>query len=250
MGLDSWLQICAVCAMGAMSPGPSLAVVVRNTVAGGRPRGAATGLGHGVGVGIYAFGAVAGVSALVGSVPGLHRAIEIAGGLYLAWIGCQTLRNAGRASQDERGVAGRRGFTEGFLMALLNPKVAVFFLALLGSFLPPAATLAERTGVAGLAMVIDAGWYVFAAIVLAGTGAAAWLGRNGAWVDRGLGVLLLAVAAALLLRQPAQRTCTNPVDSNPSRMNLPTSFTHTKETCPPSNQWIRGQPQCRQRSSA
>ena len=65
MDPGSWFAIAAVCATGAASPGPSLAVVVKNTVRGGRTQGVLTGIGHGIGVGIYSFGAVVGVSAIV-----------------------------------------------------------------------------------------------------------------------------------------------------------------------------------------
>ena len=108
MEIGSWITIALVCATGAASPGPSLAVVLKNTVAGGRSQGILTGLGHGLGVGIYAFGAVVGVSALVASNPGLGRGIEIVGALYLLWMGTQTLRHAG---QDQKGEAegNRRG---------------------------------------------------------------------------------------------------------------------------------------------
>jgi threonine/homoserine/homoserine lactone efflux protein len=195
--LSSWLSIAAVCATGAVSPGPSLAVVVRNTVLGGRLQGVLTGLGHGIGVGIYAFGAVAGVSALVASVPGLHRGLAALGGAYLIWMGVQAILHAGEAGH-ELGVSGRKGFAEGFLVAFLNPKIAVFFLALLGSFLPPQADLEDRAGVAALAMGIDAAWYMFAAAVLATTGAAARLAAAGSWVDRGLGAVLVLVGLVLL----------------------------------------------------
>ncbi len=201
MEIGSWITIALVCATGAASPGPSLAVVLKNTVAGGRSQGILTGLGHGLGVGIYAFGAVVGVSALVASNPGLGRGIEIVGALYLLWMGTQTLRHAG---QDQKGEAegnrrGSRALSEGFLIAFLNPKIAVFFLALLGSFLPAEAGAAERAGVAGLAMCIDGAWYMFAAVMLAGSGAADWMRRNGVWFDRAMAALLFGVAAWLIL---------------------------------------------------
>jgi threonine/homoserine/homoserine lactone efflux protein len=192
----AWLQIGAVCLTGAASPGPSLAVVAKNTIEGGRLRGVATALGHGLGVGIYAALSVAGVSVVVAMSPGLHRLIEGAGGAYLLWMGASALR-AGDA-HDGHADSGRRGFADGFAIAFLNPKIAVFFLALLGSFLPPTAVLADRIGVAGLAGVIDAGWYVFAALVLAGTGAADWLRSRGRLVQRGLGVLLVGVGCGLI----------------------------------------------------
>lgn len=172
-------------------------MVVRNTLAGGRVQGMATGLGHGLGVGIYAFGAVAGVSAIVARSPDLHRGIELVGAAYLAWLGIQALRHAGEGAQA--GEARGDGFREGFGVAFLNPKIAVFFLALLGSFLPAEAGLGERAGVAAMASAIDASWYCFAAAVLAGTGAADRLRRHAGAMDRGLGVLLIAVAIGLLV---------------------------------------------------
>jgi len=199
--LGSWLTISAVCATGAASPGPSLAVVVKNTVQGGRGAGVLTGLGHGLGVGIYAFGAVAGVSAVVATTPGLQRGIELCGAAFLLWMGFKAMRHAGTAVLEptERGNQGRNGFIEGFLVSFLNPKIAVFFLALLGSFLPVDAGIGERACVALLAMAIDAGWYVFAALMLAKSGAAHWLSRNGLWLDRSLAVLLVLVAIFLVV---------------------------------------------------
>jgi len=198
VNLAAWLSVAAICLTGAASPGPSLAVVVKNTIAGGPRQGALTGIGHGLGVGIYAFGAVAGIAAVVSATPGAARAVELAGGVVLLWMGLTVLRHAGQGGLTAP-TSGRVGFAEGFAVAFLNPKIAVFFLALLGSLLPPDATPLERAGVAGLAMCIDAGWYVFAAVVLATTGAAEWLADQGVWVDRLLGGLLLGLGGWLVL---------------------------------------------------
>ena len=53
MELKELIMLSFVCAMGAISPGPSLAVVIRNTISGGRFQGVMTGVGHGIGIGIY-----------------------------------------------------------------------------------------------------------------------------------------------------------------------------------------------------
>ena len=108
MDAASWISIAAVCLTGAAAPGPSLAVVVKNTVSGGRAQGVLTGLGHGIGVGIYAFGAVVGVSAVVASNPALGRGIEVVGGLYLLWMGIQTWRKAGQGDMSGRNALQRR----------------------------------------------------------------------------------------------------------------------------------------------
>ena len=65
MELKELIMLSFVCAMGAISPGPSLAVVIRNTISGGRFQGVMTGIGHGIGIGIYAFMAVMGLSSLL-----------------------------------------------------------------------------------------------------------------------------------------------------------------------------------------
>lgn len=200
MDSASWLPIAAVCLTGAATPGPSLAVVVKNTIAGGRRQGVLTGIGHGLGVGIYAFGAVVGAATLVETVPGVASAIEILGGLYLVWMGVGVLRGAGDGEEEEgHAPSSRSGFREGFAIAFLNPKIAVFFLALLGSFLPADATTLDRTGVALLAMSIDAVWYVLVALLLVTTGAAAWLEARGRGVELVLGTLLVAVGGFLVL---------------------------------------------------
>ena len=95
MDATAWISIASVCAAGAMSPGPSLAVVVKNTVNGGRLEGVLTGVGHGLGIGFYAFAAVFGMAFVLDMVPGMSRGIEVAGGLYLAWMGVGALRHAG-----------------------------------------------------------------------------------------------------------------------------------------------------------
>ncbi|MFT5732493.1 MAG: threonine/homoserine/homoserine lactone efflux protein [Planctomycetota bacterium] len=199
METANWITIATVCLAGAMTPGPSLAVVVKNTVAGGRAQGVLTGVGHGLGVGIYAFSAVCGVAALLEAAPGVSVAIEMLGGLYLIWMGISALRPADDTEKSEHAASRRTGFAEGFAIAFLNPKIAVFFLALLGSFLPPDAALLDSAGVALLAMAIDATWYVVVALLLVATGAAGWLAVRGRGMELVLGVLLIGIGAFLAI---------------------------------------------------
>jgi len=198
MDLSAYLSIASICAAGAMSPGPSLAVVLKNTMHS-RRRGAWTGVGHGLGIGIYSFGAVVGAGALVNRVPGFHLLLGLGGAAYLLWMAFNAWRYAGGGSEEHE-EHGRSGFAEGFLVAFLNPKVAVFFLALLGAMLPPGISLAEQASVAALAMGIDMGWYVLVALTLAGTPIIDGLRRHAGRVDRVLAVLLAGVGVALIAR--------------------------------------------------
>ena len=197
MEATAWISIASICAVGAMSPGPSLAVVIRNTINGGRVQGVITGVGHALGVGIYALIAVFGMSVLVEQFPNVTRAVEILGGLYLLWLGVHAFQNAGKGEPKEL-KKGRQGFIDGFAISGLNPKIAVFFLALLGPFIPLEASFIERLGVAGVALVIDGSWYILVALILTQSGAAEWLSTQGFWVDRLLSLLLFSVGGWLI----------------------------------------------------
>ncbi len=200
MDLAHWLTIAMLCASGAMTPGPSLVVVLERTVSGGRAEGLRVALGHGLGVGIYAFGAVAGFSAVVAAVPGLHGLVSVVGALVLVWMGIGSWRAAsGQGGEDEPGRRELRGFAAGFSISFLNPKIAVFFLALLGSFVPEQAGLSTRAGVALLAWGIDTTWYLLAALVLQGSGGAAWLSARQAVVRRVSAVILVFAAILVFL---------------------------------------------------
>ena len=65
MSITQWSQLVLICIMGAMSPGPSLAVILRNTISGGRTQGVMSGIGHGLGITFYAVIAVAGLVAII-----------------------------------------------------------------------------------------------------------------------------------------------------------------------------------------
>ena len=65
MTLDLILPLIAAFVLGAVSPGPSLAVVLRNSLSGGRRQGVLAGLGHGLGFGVYAFLSAVGISAAI-----------------------------------------------------------------------------------------------------------------------------------------------------------------------------------------
>ena len=72
MELTVWLSVATICVLGAMSPGLSLAVVVRNTVHGSPAQGLATAIGHGAGVGVYAFLTAAGLAVVITRSPALR----------------------------------------------------------------------------------------------------------------------------------------------------------------------------------
>ena len=115
MTLANWFPLALICLMGAMSPGPSLALILRNTLQGGRRQGMATALGHGAGVGLYALLTAMGLSLLLTRTPWLFELIRYAGALFLALLGLQALlpQKPKAEATSQHATSRRRGALEG-----------------------------------------------------------------------------------------------------------------------------------------
>ncbi|WP_235461572.1 LysE family translocator [Aeromonas australiensis] len=202
MELTSWLALAAICVMGAISPGPSLALIIRNTVQGGQGHGVATALGHGFGVGIYALITALGLAILITQTPLLFDVIRYGGAAFLAWLGVTALLAKpakGEASEEVHQLRGQQGAFEGFMVAFLNPQLAVFFIALFSQFVH--ADTGWREG--GIMMLtaggIDAVWYVLVALVLSRGPVLAWLRAKSFVIDKVSGLVLLGLALKVVL---------------------------------------------------
>ncbi|MBQ4675697.1 LysE family transporter [Aeromonas hydrophila] len=202
MELTSWLALAAICVMGAISPGPSLALIIRNTVQGGQGHGVATALGHGFGVGIYALITALGLAILITQTPLLFDVIRYGGAAFLAWLGVKALLAKpakGEASEEVHQLRGRQGAFEGFMVAFLNPQLAVFFIALFSQFVH--ADTGWREG--GIMMLtaggIDAVWYMLVALVLSRGPVLAWLKAKSFVIDKVSGLVLLGLALKVVL---------------------------------------------------
>ena len=200
MDIKSLIGMSFVCAMGAISPGPSLAVVLRNTISGGRTQGVMTGIGHGIGLGIYAFIAVMGLSSLLLANKQIFNLLQWAGALVLIWLAFNMITYNPSDSSKEYEGSGRRGFLEGFMIAFLNPKILVFMVAVFSQFINPDITNSGRFIMAIMAGVIDTTWYVLVAAVLAGTPIVDKLRVNAVIIDRSIGMVLLMLAILLIVK--------------------------------------------------
>ena len=199
MPLSSWLSVVAICMLGAMSPGPSLAVVIRNTMSSSRRMGMISGVAHCLGVGVYALLATAGLGVLITGNPLLFKALTWGGAGYLAWLGIKALRASGTPALASGNVAEEhisiiKAARDGFLISFLNPKIAVFFLALFSQFVTPEMGWEAKTIMALTATAIDGLWYCFIAAVVGHGAILLFLRRYTLWITRATGVLLLAVA--------------------------------------------------------
>jgi threonine/homoserine/homoserine lactone efflux protein len=196
----TWLTVLSICVLGAMSPGPSLAVVLRHTLSGGRLNGCLAALAHGAGIGLYALLSISGLAVLITASPGLFRAFQWAGAAYLAWMGLRGLLSRPPRDPSETVAQPRGGAVrDGFMIAFLNPKIAVFFIALFSQVIGSETPWFGRLLYAGTAWFIDTAWYLLVAWLFSTPRWLARLRRNAVWFERLFGLVLLALAARLVL---------------------------------------------------
>lgn len=131
------LAFCGVALVLALTPGPDMALVLRNSLRGGRPAALRTVGGISVGLIGWGLATAFGVAAILAASTTVFTALKIAGGIYLVYLGVQTLRALRRNDPIDRAEGRTPGapFRQGLVTNLLNPKLAVFFTTLLPQFI-------------------------------------------------------------------------------------------------------------------
>lgn len=197
------LPFCAACVALALTPGPNMLLLLSRTLSQGRRAGLLTLTGTQTGLSVHIATVAFGLAALLVAVPLAYDAVRIAGALYLAWLAVSTWREG-----DAEGEAAGRSipasllYRDGVLSSVLNPKIALFELALLPQFVDPArGSVLAQTLLLGVAQFVimfslDAG-YVLAAERLR------WLfdrhGRFTRWSRRALAGVFAMLALRLAL---------------------------------------------------
>jgi len=182
--------------LGAISPGPSLLMVIRNTIVGGRRRGVMCAVGHGIGFGLYAGIAIFGLIVLLEQAPQVFLVLQLIGIALLFWYGWLMWHHA-KDEIEESFEGEARGFLEGFSIAFFNPKIALFLVAVLAQVLDAGMSLATKLVIGFIGMAIDMVWYVLVAVFLTGTPILDWLRDNGAIVNRVTALVLWGFACSV-----------------------------------------------------
>ena len=203
MTLSLWLSLVAVCMMGAMSPGPSLAVVLKHSIHGSMKNGMLAALSHGVGVGFYAAASLLGLGALMLQFPTVYQVLVYLGAAYLAYLGIKIL--LAKPSTDELQIAqqsgnGKQALQDGFAIAFLNPKLAVFFLALFSQFIDPEKLTFQVAMIMCLTVfLIDTGWYLIVAALTEFSKKRFAFTKSSPWLDKILAVVFIGLAIRVIL---------------------------------------------------
>ncbi|TFZ06602.1 LysE family translocator [Ramlibacter henchirensis] len=198
-----------------LTPGPDVLYIVTNALRSGARAGIVAGLGITAGCFVHVFAAALGVGALLAASATAFTLLKWIGAVYLVWIGVKLLVAAPpRQVADLQALArsepaSRLGavFLGGFWTNVLNPKVAIFFLAFVPQFIAPDAT-DKATAFVLLGVLfninsipVNSGWAL----------AAAWMARRDAvqrgmhWLDRAAGAMFIAFGARLALSDNPSR---------------------------------------------
>ena len=198
MDIKSILILAFICISGAISPGPSLAVVIRNTIKGGRSLGVMTGLGHGLGLTVYASIAITGLSSILLSNKMLFMYVQLVGAFWLIWIGYNMILSPIKLfKNNSKGV--KKGFIEGFMISFLNPKILVFFIAVFSQFIYKELTNLDKTIIVLIAGLIDTFWYVLVALLINESGLIDKIKKNSVWIDKATGVVIIIISSSIII---------------------------------------------------
>ena len=204
MPIEAWLALAGAFILGAMSPGPSLATVLRNSVVAGRRNGVLTGLGHGFGFGIYSFLAASGMITAISIHTATVDFLRLAGAIALIVLGYvfakQSLSGSIKRTDtytDKNQFSAHSSFGQGFLIALLNPKIFVWMLAIYAPFINADLSMHILLAMALMGVCIDATWYVGVAIFMTAGDRAAKLGKASNKFSAAMALLMFIFAAII-----------------------------------------------------
>jgi threonine/homoserine/homoserine lactone efflux protein len=178
------LAFAAVALAMVLTPGPNMIYLISRSITQGYGAGLISLAGVALGFVFYMLCAAFGITALVFAVPYAYDALRFAGAAYLAWLAWQALKPGGRSPFQVRKLpvdSPRRLFAMGFLTNLLNPKIAMLYLALLPQFIDPAQSVLAQSVVLG-AVQIAISVSVNAMIAVAAGSIAAFLAARPFWL--------------------------------------------------------------------
>lgn len=205
MSVSYWpefLPIVAAHAMAVASPGPDFALVLRQSLAHGRRTAVWSSIGIGCGISVHIVYCLLGLGLVLMGSPAALTTVKYLGAAYLAYVGVQALRTQPRTGDLNLATAGsaptdRAAWTTGFLVNVLNPKAALFFLALFVLRVNPATPKLIQAAYGLWMTLATMAWFCFVSVVFTKPEVRGKFLHHGHWIDRALGVVFLAFALSL-----------------------------------------------------
>lgn len=187
-----------------LAPGPDNIYVLTRSAAEGRETGLAAAAGFGLGNLFHTFLAAVGISALIAASPVAFTIVKYAGAAYLAWIGYSILKDKSEIGDDTefQPLSRWQVFRQSVIANMLNPKVAVFFLAFIPQYVnQEAGPVWLQFTVYGVFFALQA-WLVFSVIALGSSGIGSLIRRKPSvqcYIKFVAGAVLIGLACKLVI---------------------------------------------------
>lgn len=201
---EEFITMAIVHLIAVASPGPDFAIVVRNSIAYGRRIAIITSIGVGIGILLHVAYSLLGLSVLIKTTPWLFQAFSYLAAGYLLYLAYGALRSGpseNNSTFDDRhqaAISAKKAFWNGFLTNGLNPKATLFFLSLFTAIISVDTPFLIKLGY-GIYLAAATGlWFCFLSYIVSSAKVANFIGAKGYWLDRAMGVLLVALAIKLL----------------------------------------------------
>lgn len=179
-----------------------MALVAKVTLQNGKRAAFFTSLGISAGLPVHATASALGLSVILSTSAEAFTIVKIVGALYLTYLGVQTLRHVGATARPPGlvlagpGRAPFKGFVQGFLNNVLNPKVALFYLTFLPQFINPGDNvLLKSLLLAGIHVTLGIAWLTSYAYAIDRLGRLVQSARH--WLERASGVALIGLGVRL-----------------------------------------------------
>ncbi|MFT4014549.1 MAG: LysE family translocator [Paracoccus sp. (in: a-proteobacteria)] len=188
-----------------VSPGPNFALISRLAISGARQTAIGATLGLACAGTLYAILSMSGLALLLTRIGWLAGAVQIAGGLFLVYLGVKGWLHR-PAPDDERGVPlaqdrFARGLRLGLLVNLSNPKGIAFFISLYAATIPLDTSTAARIAILGGGFALEILWYGLVIWLLSTGPARAAYRRFGVWIERVMGTFLVLFGLRLIFER-------------------------------------------------
>ena len=200
MTIILFLKIVLVCLLGAMSPGPSMMVVINNAIFKNKLNGILTALGHGLGIGIYALFAVIGIGLIIKSNLMIFNGLKILSIIFLFYLGVQAIIKTNQVELSEIDVKdGIQSFFQGLTISILNPKILIWFLAIYSQFMSLNNDKFFNLSLILIASVVDALWYLLLVNLVTSKSVFELLRNKSYLIQKIVGCLFIILSIILLI---------------------------------------------------
>ena len=199
MEFETFIKVFLVCTLGAMSPGPSWVLIINNALIKGKISGYITSIGHGLGITTYALIANLSIGILIQSNIFFFNAIKIFSIIFLIYLGYKSLISSSINIHEKKLTGNFQSFLEGFSLAILNPKVLIWFIAIYSQFMSPNNELIFNFILIITAGFVDMSWYCLLVFFVVTVGLLPLINDKILIIQRAIGSIFIIIGLVLFI---------------------------------------------------